>query len=130
MEIFQISALAIIGALLAVTLKNWRPELALAISIAAAVGIILSITGILRQILLSFENIISQCGLSPELFTLVIKLTGIAYVTKFAGELCKDCGENAIASKVELAGKASVLLLTLPVISKFINAVTETLTSF
>jgi stage III sporulation protein AD len=130
MEIFQIAAVGIISALIAVTLKGWRPELAAAVGIAAGTALMLSMAGALEGIFAEFDAVISKCGIAPEYFRLVIKLTGIAYITKFAGEICRDCGENAIAAKVELAGKVAVLSLTVPVISAFLNLVIETLNSF
>lgn len=130
MDIFQMVGIGIISALLAVTVKRWRPEMAVAIGIAAGIALMLSMAGTLEGIFAEFNGIVSKCGIAPEYLQLVVKLTGIAYITKFAGEICRDCGENAIAVKVELAGKVTVLALTMPVIGAFLNLVIETLSSF
>ena len=130
MDIFRIAAIGIISAIISVTIKNWRPELAILVAIAAGIVLIPLITGVLNGAIGEFEKIISDCGVSLEYFSLVIKLIGISYITKFATETCRDCGENAIAAKVELAGKVAVLALCVPVIGTFLNLVKETLTSF
>ena len=50
---------------------------------------------------------------------------GIAYITQFGVEILRDCGENAIALKLELAGKVFIMGLTLPVIADFLHACME-----
>lgn len=130
MEIFQIVAIGIISAIFAVTIRSWRPELAAAVGIAAGLALFFSIAKDLGEVFSEFDGIISKCGITPEYIRLVVKLTGIAYITKFAGELCRDCGENAIAVKVELAGKVMVLALTTPVIGTFLNLVIEMMNAF
>lgn len=130
MDVFRIAAIGIISAILSVTIKNWRPELAILIAIAASVVIVPTVVGVFGETIKVFEEIISDCGVSTEYFNLVIKLIGISYVTKFAAETCKDCGENAIGAKVELAGKVAVFALCVPVIGAFLNLVKETLNSF
>lgn len=40
---------------------------------------------------------------TSDFLKILIKITGIALLTEFAVNLCKDTGENAIATKVDLA---------------------------
>lgn len=84
----------------------------------------------LGRVISEFDGLIARCGIEPRYFKLVVKLSGIAYVTKFAGDICRDSGESAIGAKVELAGKVMVFALTVPVISDFLNLVIETLDAF
>ena len=130
MDIFQIAAVGIIGALIAVTLRNWRPELAAAVGIAAGIVLVLGMADTVLGLFSEFKNIIDASGVDTQYFMLVLKLIGIAYITKFAADICRDSGESAIASKVELAGKTAVLALTVPVISAFLTLVIETLNAF
>jgi len=46
----------------------------------------------------------------------VFKILGIAYLTSFCSEICKDAGESSIASKVEFAGKILILTLAIPIL--------------
>ena len=130
MDIFRIAAVGIISALIAVTLRAWRPELAAAVGIAAGLVLILGMADTLFALFSQFEAIIDGSGIDTQYFMLVLKLIGIAYITKFAADICRDSGESAIASKVELAGKAAVLALTVPVIGSFLSLVIETMNAF
>lgn len=51
------------------------------------------------------ETLVNAIGLNKDFFAILIKITGIAYLIEFAINVCKDAGENGIASKVELARK-------------------------
>ncbi len=51
----------------------------------------------------------------------VIKALGITLCVQFAAEICRDSGEGALASKLELIGKAEVLVLCMPVVGDLIE---------
>ena len=46
----------------------------------------------------------------------LIKIMGVAYVAEYGAQICKDAGENSLGSKVELAGKLTILSLSVPVV--------------
>lgn len=127
MDILKMAAIGVIGAIAALTVKNWRPEIAAVLSIAVGMALIFGISEEFLKILSRFNDFWEECRIAPEYVHLVVKLIGISYITKFACELCRDCGENAIAVKVELVGKTAVLALTVPVLVYFLELVIETL---
>ena len=51
----------------------------------------------------------------------VVKVLGIDYITDFAAQVCRDAGENGIASKVEMAGKVLIFYVSLPVFTSLIK---------
>ena len=52
-----------------------------------------------------------------------LKTMGIAYVTQFAAELCRDSGQSSIASKIELGGKVIIVTLSMPLLYNFLGVV-------
>lgn len=130
MEVLQIAGIGIIGAIIAVTIKGWRPELAVLVSVATGALLFFNIAEALFGIFSDLDDMVRKSGIPVEYIKIVIKLTGIAYITKFASSICSDCGESAIAQKVELAGKVAVMLITIPVITNFLNLVIELLNTF
>ena len=44
----------------------------------------------------------------------VVKSLGICYLTQLASETCRDSGYSAIATKIELTGKVTIILMALP----------------
>ena len=116
MEMIQISVVAIITVMLTLTIKKDKPELAMVLSIAGGVIILIIITTKIAALIPAIQNIIDGLALPGEFFSPLIKIVGVAYVAEFAVGTCRDAGENALAAKVELAGKIIILVLALPVI--------------
>lgn len=127
MDIFSIAALGIIGAILAVTVKQTRPELSVMVSLATCLVLLISTSTSLGEILNQFNQIVSKSGIDAEYFKISLKACAIAYVTEFASALCKDAGENAIAVKTQFAGKISILLLSIPIIFSFLSSISDLL---
>ena len=58
---------------------------------------------------------------------ILLKITGIAFLTEFAVSVCKDSGETAIASKVDLGGKVIIIAISIPIISSLLETVIKVL---
>lgn len=59
--------------------------------------------------------------ISGELIQVVMKCLGVCILTELAGQTCRDAGENAIAAKVELAGKVTLVLVSLPLFQRLLE---------
>ena len=44
----------------------------------------------------------------------LLKALGITYISSLAEDYCRDCGENAIASQVDLIGRLGMISVSLP----------------
>ena len=49
---------------------------------------------------------------------LVVKVIGISYITQTASDICRDCGENALASKMEICGRIMLFSAAMPMFMK------------
>lgn len=112
----QATALCVVGALLALVLKKGTPELALLLTLGAALAVMLSLAGAVEELLDFLETLAEQSGASPALFVPLYKTVGIALVVKVGGSLCRDAGESALAAMVETAGAVCALLVALPLL--------------
>ena len=130
MEITTIIGVGIIGTVLAVTVKNYRPEIGLCISLATGILIFSKVARWLGDITLKMVEICENAGIDKGFFGASVKVICIAYVTQFASELAKDAGEGAIAKKLELAGKTLVLVSVVPVIENLLGVIIGTLAGF
>ena len=123
MDVIKIAAIGLIAATLAITIKKTNPEIALQISIVAGILIFLMIINYLSQAIDYVKELASKYPEGLEAITTVLKVIGIAYICEFAVQIIKDAGEEAIATKVELAGKLVIMILTLPMLGNFLNLV-------
>jgi len=123
MEIIQIVGLGIIATVFIVLLKSLRPEIAMLISIITGVVIFIVVAGKLSSIVEILNNIANKAGVDMAYLSTLLKIIGIAYIVEFGAEICKDAGESAIASKIELAGKVAIIFLALPIITALLDLI-------
>jgi stage III sporulation protein AD len=64
-----------------------------------------------------------------EMASLLIRGLGVALLTQLCADLCRQSGEASLAGGVELAGKAELLLLCLPLLKELIVIAQELLSS-
>ena len=127
MEMYQIVALGIVSAVLALTLKKQDQMFALLISIAAAVVIFVMILPHISSVLEVLRGIAARVQTSVPYADVMIKIIGIAYMAEFGAQLCADAGESAIAGKIELAGKILILTVSSPIILALLEQVVSML---
>lgn len=127
MDIIKIIGIALISLIIIIILKQYKPEFAMYASlIAGAIIILMSITRI-SGIITLLQNIASKTSVNGEFLSILIKITGIAFLTEFAVSICKDSGEAAIASKVDLGGKIIIIAISIPIISTLLETVVKIL---
>ena len=122
MEIIQIVGLGLIGAILAVIIRQQKPELALMLSIGVGVLLFLTVIGQISAVFNTLRDLASQANISMVYIGTILKIVGIAYIADFGAQICRDSGESALASKVEFAAKILVLVMAVPIIIAVLQA--------
>lgn len=112
--VWQIVALGLLGAVLAALLKKHTPELALLLAVAVCGATVLAAVRGVREVWAFLEDLLAAVEISSTLFLPLLKTAGIAVVTRIGADLCRDAGESAVASAVEMAGAMGALLAVLP----------------
>lgn len=121
MEIIKIVAIAIVCALLCAVLKQYKPEYAIVVQLAASVLILLLVASAMGDLINAIRELIDGSGIDTGYLTLLLKALGVAILTQLAADACRDSGETALSNKVELAGKVTILLLCLPLVKAMIQ---------
>lgn len=127
MELIKIGVLGITSAVLILVIKNQRPETGLQISLVFGAMVMVFLATRIKTVLDLLEIYISRTGISGVYVTTLFKVIGMAYITEFAAEVCRDASQNAIASKIELAGRILIIITALPVITSVMNIVVDLL---
>jgi stage III sporulation protein AD len=123
MDILQIVCIGIIAVVLSSVVKAQRPELALQLSIATGILIFLIIAVKLSAVIEFVQTFSKRADIDSSYITILFKIVGIAYIAEFGAEVCKDAGESSIASKIELAGKVTIVILAVPIITSLLDLV-------
>lgn len=122
MELLKILAICFIAAVLAVVVKQYKAEYALFVVLAAAVIVIIEVIRSVAAPVAALAGRLEQSGVKNEYFAVALKALGIAYVTGFIADTCRDSGQTSLASKAELAGKCAIFLLSVPLIVSVLEA--------
>lgn len=121
MEIFKILFVCFIAAALAVLLKQYKGEYALAVSVGAGVTVLITVINSLVTAFTETYSAFAAAGIDTYYFTVVLKAVGIGWLTRFIADTCRDSGHAAIASGAELAGRCAIFLLSLPLLLKLLE---------
>ncbi len=125
MEVMKLIGISLFSTVLCMIIKKDRPEIAMFIGILTGIMIFLSVIFKLNFIIDGIENLANRANIPSMYITLIIKLIGIAYLMEFAIQLCKDSGENSIASKLEFGGKIIVMTMSFPILLSIIEMVLD-----
>lgn len=125
MELLKVVILGVIISILAVFLKSIKPEYSVLTIIIGSIILIVYIINSLTDVFSFFDNVVSKTGIDKELFTVLLKIIGIGYLVEFAATVCNDSGNSSIASKVLIAGKILIFLVSLPIIKNLFEMVME-----
>ena len=121
MDVFGICGIAVVTAVLAVTVKQFKPELALQIGIAGGAMLLIAAAAELSGIAETAMGVLNEGGIDKGTAAEFLKIAGIACITQIAAELCRDAGEGALACKTELCGKVMVIGCALPAVVKLLK---------
>ena len=127
MEIIKIIGIALIAVIIIIMLKQYRPEYAIFISILTGALILILVMDKLDGIISLIKSIQDKSQINMEFITLLIKITGIAFLSEFAVSICKDSGEGAIASKIEMGTKIIIISMSIPIISSLLEIILKIL---
>ncbi len=118
-----IGIVGIVSALMAVQFKTMKSEYGILISIAGCIFIfIYSIRG-LKNIIELLEHITSLGNVGTEYIKILLKILGITFISEISSDIAKDCGYAALSNQIQIFGKMSILLISLPIFSEIISLI-------
>lgn len=123
MNIGSLMSLIIIAVILALSLKSRNPEISSLISVAICIIIIALCVGRIGTIIDTLKRISEYIKIDGAYIVILLKLIGIAYICEFASGISKDAGYSSVASQIELAGKLTMLMVSLPVLMQVIETI-------
>jgi stage III sporulation protein AD len=129
MEILQVVGIGLTGTILTVFLKESNKEVAVFVSLATGLLLFIFALSKIGDVLDVIQELARRAQINLFYMTTVLKIMGIAYLAEFGAQICKDTGEGAIATKIELAAKIMVMVLALPIIMAILESVLRLLPS-
>lgn len=123
MEITWIVVICIAAALLSLYLRQQRPEYAMLVSLACGVLVLLLLLGQVKDITVELRELTGILGQDQDLISIVLKCLGICILAELGSQCCRDAGETALATKVELSAKVMLVLVSVPLLQELLKMV-------
>ncbi|MGN1384069.1 MAG: stage III sporulation protein AD [Clostridia bacterium] len=127
MDIIKIIGIGLISLIIIIIVKQYRPEFVIYVSIIAGAIILMLIMDKVSSIINLLTALSNKTVINNEFLTLLIKITGIAFLTEFSVSLCKDSGETAIANKIDIGGKVIIISMSIPIIASLLETIIKIL---
>ena len=127
MEIIKIIGIALIALIIIILLKQYKPDSVIYVSLITGVLILLLIMEQLTGIIGLLQDLAKKASVNSTFIALLLKITGIAILAEFAVSICKDSGESAIASKIEIGSKIVIIAMSIPIISSLLEIILKIL---
>ncbi|MBQ8790913.1 MAG: stage III sporulation protein AC/AD protein family [Ruminiclostridium sp.] len=123
MNIIAFIGAGVIGAVLSVVLKQYRPEFSVYISLATGMIMLGALVVLISPVIESALQLSEFSENGFKYSELLLKCLAICYITQLASESCRDAGEGSIAAKIDLAGKCAILLLSMPLFNELVDII-------
>lgn len=127
MNIIAFVGAGIIGTVLSVVLKQYKPEFGMYITLITGMLMLGAAVSAVKPALDMISSYMEIADPDSEYAEILIKTLAVCYLTQMAGESCSDAGETSIAAKIALAGKIAVVLIALPLFEKLMEVIKQLL---
>ena len=116
MELTPILGICVIAAVLATLLRQYKGEYAIMLVAVAAAAVVVAVLWSAVDAVITLRNLVVETGVDTSYFVVAFKALGICIVTSFASDICRDMGQQTLASGAELAGRCGVFILSVPLL--------------
>ena len=113
--IIKAVGIAIIGLCACMMLRSTIPSLVPIIAFCTGVVILyICVDGVREP--LKYCYYICNTNDYGDYFKVMLKGLGVAYLSGIGADLCRDCGEQQLAGRIEFAAKAEILIIAFPLV--------------
>lgn len=126
MSLTQLIALSVLAAALALLLRDSGAKGGTAV--IAVGGIALFAFALTRYAapVETLRELAEEAGLSGPIAAL-LKMLGVGWLSRLGGDVCRDMGAPTLGARLELCGRAEIILLCLPLLVELCGTVREVL---
>lgn len=120
--------LALTASVFALVIGKEAPAIAFLLTLAAGILILYFAVQGVREMLDALYSALQAAGLDSGDYLPALKAVGIAVLVRIAAALCRDAGQSSLAAKLEIAGAAAAMAVTLPLFTQVLSLVQSMLT--
>lgn len=127
--IFKLIGIALTGVIVVTLLKSAKPEFSVFATIATGVVMVIVMLSALTDVVIAFDSIVEKSGVNDEIFSIVLKIIGIGYLTEYSSSVATDAGCASIAQKLQFGGKIVIFLMSMSIVKSLVDVVSTLLSA-
>ncbi len=127
MNILQVVSFAAIGVVIVKFLQQIGGNSHLYVRVIVGLTIFTVASSQLDIVFQIIQQLASKINMEGTYLTIIFKIMGIAYISEFGYQLCKDAGEEGIGAKIQFAAKVMIFVVSAPIILALIDLITQLL---
>lgn len=112
----KIAAVGVAAVLMAMQLREMKPEYGMYLIFGTGLLIFFYAAKKLSFLAETLEELRTAASIDSQYLEILLKMLGISYLSEFAASLCRDGGYGSAAGQIELFGKLSILVVSMPVV--------------
>ncbi len=120
MSVVKYCGLALLSLSVVLIVSQFKRELGRVIGICLGAAFLVPAFAQLFPTIEVINEFVADTPLAKYSSTL-LKALGVALAVEICSDMCRDAGEPTLASRLEMIGKAELLLLALPLVSELIG---------
>ena len=122
-DTYKLCGAAILCAVAVFLLRHIKKEFEVPLTIAGSLLLTVAAFGIGKPIFEYISDLMSSSPVIGEAAGVLIRVIGIAVITRISADLCREMGAANIASSLETVAKFEIILLSLPLVSTVLESV-------
>lgn len=126
MTLLQLAGLAVLFAALASVVKQCGAQSGKLVSLVGGLALFFYALSRYAAPVAFLREMAEDAGMA-EGFSAVLRMMAVGCITHISGDVCRDMGEATLAARVELCGRAEILLLSLPLLKDLCTLAFEVL---
>ena len=127
MDIVKLIGIGLIALVIIIIVKQYKPEFAIYVSLAAGILILGMTFDTISQIVGVINDYTNKASINNKFVIVLLKITGIAILAEFGTSMCEDAGESAIATKIDIGSKVLIVSASIPIISSLLEVILKVL---
>ena len=122
--IVKLIGIALIGIVAVSLLRSAKPEFAVFAVIGTGIVMVITMISSLQSAILAFDDLVEKSGMDDRVFSAVLKIIGIGYLTEYSASIATDASCASIAQKLQFGGKIVIFLMSISIVTALVDVVT------
>lgn len=123
MMIVKLIGIALIGIVAVSLLRTAKPEFAVFAVIGTGIVMVITMISSLQNAILAFDDLVDKSGIDDRVFSAVLKIIGIGYLTEYSASIATDAGCASIAQKLQFGGKIVIFLMSISIVTALVDVI-------